>query len=280
MKYLVTGGAGFIGSHLCDSLIAKGHKVVCLDNFITGTKKNVEHLVNNDSFQLVQASVTDDLHVPKVDGIFHLASPTDPVKVREYASVTLETNIVGTSILLNAAKNQNASFLFVSSVRVFDAILTDYSYAKKIGEEICQAFINKNEDVKITRLASVYGPRMSFDDGRVIPSFVRKAIAGTDLVVYDDVDSFCYVDDAVEALYQVMVSKNEGTFDVTTEEVTRIVDLADTIVSLTNSNSKISVVDRKTDRHLLKFDVTVLPDWKHRVSLEEGLKRLITVGKN
>lgn len=275
MRYLVAGGAGFIGSHLCDNLISKEHKVICLDSFITGTKRNIEHLIDNDNFQLIQASVTEGLSIPRVDGIFHLASPTDPAKVREYASITLESNIVGTSILLNEAKNQNASFLFVSSVRVFDSVVTDYSKAKKIGEEICQSFIDAGADVKIARMCSVYGKRMMKDDSRVIPTFIRKAKAGVDLIVYDDVDSFCYVEDAVEALYQVMMSKNEGTFNVTTDEVTRIVDLANLIIKLTNSNSKISIVDRKIDRHLLKFDATMLPDWKHLMTLESGLQRLI-----
>lgn len=275
MRYLVTGGAGFIGSHLCDNLISKGHHVVCLDNFVTGSKKNIERLINNDNFQLIQASVTESLHISKVDGIFHLASPTDPVKVREYASLTLESNIVGTSILLNEAKNQNASFLFVSSVRVFDAFTTNYNKSKKIGEEICQSFIDDGADVKIARLASVYGPKMPIEDGRVIPTFIRKAKANVDLVAHDDIDSFCYVEDVVEALYQVMVSKNEGTFNVTTDETTKIVDLANLIISLTNSKSRVSIVNKSIDRYLLKFDKTMLPNWRSSISLEDGLRRMI-----
>jgi nucleoside-diphosphate-sugar epimerase len=275
MRYLIAGGAGFIGSHLCDNLISKGHHIVCLDNFITGSKKNIEHLIFNDNFQLIQSSITEDTYIPKVDGIFHLASPTDPVKVREYASLTLETNIVGTSILLNEAKNQNASFLFVSSVRVFDKAMTDYSYGKKVGEEICQAFINKNEDVKIARLSSIYGPRMPIDDGRVIPSFIRKAKANVPLVAYNDVDSFCYVEDAAEALYQAMISKNKGTFDITTGETVSIIDLANLIISLTDSKSEISVVNKRTERYLLIPDKDMLSNWQPKVSLQSGIKRMI-----
>jgi nucleoside-diphosphate-sugar epimerase len=182
MKYLVTGGAGFIGSHLCDALIARNDEVVCLDNLLTGRASNVEHLKEFYSFELVLGSVLNG-KVFDVDGIFHLASPTAPADSNKYESETLGTNSIGTRRLTEMAKHNGAKFLFVSSVKVLGECPRVHAYiqGKRLGEQI-----TLQRKGKIARLASVYGPRMRPDDSRVIPTFIARARRNDPLIVWND----------------------------------------------------------------------------------------------
>lgn len=235
MKILVTGGAGFLGSHLCERLIDSGHHVICMDNFYTGNMSNVDALQER-SFEILNQDITEPFEV-EVDQIYNLASPAAPADYKRDPDKTIKVNTVGVQNVLNLARKLDIPILQTSTVRVLDA--TDhnpYIQGKKIAEELC----GKYYKAKIARLNSTFGPRMSANDSRVIPAFIRKAQSGEDLLVYENrVDKFCYVDDTISEIIQFMNSDEFGVKELGTPWTMTILDLARLIVTITNSSSKI-----------------------------------------
>lgn len=279
MKYLVTGGAGFIGSHLCDALIAKGDEVICLDNLITGRAINVEHLKKEDRFKLIFASACNG-RVFDVDGIFHLASPTAPADSNKYEHETLGANSIGTRKLLAMAKHSGAKFLFTSSVKVLGdcSRVRAYIQGKRLGEQI-----TLEHNGKVARLASVYGPRMRPDDSRVIPTFIDLAKRGAPLVVWNDgtqIDSFCYVTDIVDGLIRFMDSDEKGVIEFGYPKGLPILWLAYHVCNISKSRSiirtgkRVEVVD-SCHKVVNIATAKALLGWEPKVSLIDGLERTI-----
>ena len=243
MKFLVTGGSGFLGSHLCDKLLAENHEVTCIDNYLTGFVKNTEHLISNSKFKLISADVINYSFNEKFDGIFHLASPTAPAQYKKNPIATLEVNTIGTSKLIKLAMEQNIPFLYVSSVRVLDNTeFNCYIEAKRVGELLCLEYHKNKANIKIAKLGSVYGPRMAKDDSRVVPVFINQALQGKEITIFGDgaqVDSFCYVSDMTEGLYKFMMSERQGVLEFGGSETITILELAYLIKRLCSSDSKI-----------------------------------------
>jgi nucleoside-diphosphate-sugar epimerase len=283
MRYLVTGGAGFIGSHLCDALVDSGHDVTCLDSLLTGRMENVDHLMSNPLFSFVHASACNGL-VFNVDGIFHLASPTAPVDSNKYEGETINVNSIGTRKLIQMAKRHRSKFLFASSVKVLGECnrVKAYIAAKRLGEKICIELGNKI-GAKVARLASVYGPRMRKDDSRVIPVFIDRATRGEPLSVWNggtQVDSFCYVSDIVDGLIRFMESEEPGVVEFGYPNGVSIISLAHIIKRLTGSQSpiykdeKIEVVEECHKVVNISAAMKIL-GWQPKVDLETGLLKMI-----
>lgn len=284
MNILVTGGAGFLGSHLCDALINKGDKVVCLDNMVTGSFKNIEHLLDNPNFKLhvcdVEAIDTFMQNNREIKAIYHLASPTAPDAINKNKEMTRRVNSIGTCRLLSFSERSGAKFLFVSSVKVCGDCerVGDYIYGKRIGEELCL-----NSGGKISRLASVYGPRMAANDSRVIPVFITKSLRKEPISLWNggsQIDSFCYVDDVVRGLISFMESYETGVIEFGAPEGISIAELSKKILSITNAEIEI-----KTSEHILVVDechkvvdisrAKQLLDWVPTISLDYGLHKTI-----
>lgn len=301
MRILVTGGAGFIGSHLCSRLLKEGHEVLCLDNFFTGRKKNIQALLANPGFELIRHDIIEPILI-EVDRIYHLACPASPVHYQYNPVKTIKTNIMGTINMLGLAKRVKARILFASTSEVYGdpamhpqkeeywgnvnpiGIRSCYDEGKRAAETLTMDYHRQNGvDVRIIRIFNTYGPTMLPDDGRVVSNFIVQALNGEDLTVYGDgsqTRSFCYVDDLVEGMVRMM-----GTDDITgpvnlgnPEEYT-IVDLARKIITMTGSKSQIAFrplpADDPTQR---RPDITLAGDvlgWKPKVSVDDGLKRTI-----
>ena len=301
MRILVTGGAGFIGSHLCSRLLKEGHEVLCLDNFFTGRKKNIQALLANPGFELIRHDIIEPILI-EVDRIYHLACPASPVHCQYNPVKTIKTNIMGTINMLGLAKRVKARILFASTSEVYGdpamhpqkeeywgnvnpiGIRSCYDEGKRAAETLTMDYHRQNGvDVRIIRIFNTYGPTMLPDDGRVVSNFIVQALNGEDLTVYGDgsqTRSFCYVDDLVEGMVRMM-----GTDDITgpvnlgnPEEYT-IVDLARKIITMTGSKSQIAFrplpADDPTQR---RPDITLAGDvlvWKPKVSVDDGLKRTI-----
>jgi dTDP-glucose 4,6-dehydratase len=281
MKYLVTGGSGFLGSHLCDKLVAENYDVVCIDNYLTSSSKNIEHLINNDRFRLIFADVTNYQFSEKFDGIFHLASPTAPAQYKKNPIATLEVNTIGTSKLIKLAMEQNIPFLYVSSVRVLDNTeLNCYIEAKRVGELLCMEYHKNKANIKIAKLGSVYGPRMEKDDSRVIPVFINRALQGKEITIFGDgtqTDSFCYVSDMIEGLYRFMVSERQGLLEFGGSETITILELAYLIKRLCSSDSKIVLGFNNSNRGRLAdiTEASAVLGWKPEININTGMLSLI-----
>jgi nucleoside-diphosphate-sugar epimerase len=277
MKYLVTGGSGFVGSHLCDKLIQEGHEVICIDNNLTSSKSNIEHLLHNNNFQYVYSDILDIRDI-ECDGIFHLASPTDPVVCKKYPLITIDVNTTGTSKLVKIAMEKGIPLLYMSSIRVKDEQQTCYSEAKRIGETYClQSNDLYGTKCKIARCSHIYGPRMAKNDGRVIPTFIRNALSNEDITVIDTVDSFCYVDDAVRGLYKFMQSEHKGVIEFCGDS-TSIVKLAEMIKKIIKSKSKIIFSTATTmKRGFADNEAEILLKWRPKISLLNGLNKMLNL---
>lgn len=232
MRYLITGGAGFLGSHLCEALLNAGHEVKCIDSGVIGGQHNVAHLMENPRFDLDYQDVCHTFDCGPIDGIFHLASPTAPAETYKHPRMTLEINSNATLKLLWMAEKYNAKFLFASSVKVKDDVNfgSTYIQGKMLGERFCD-----NGWAKVARMGNVYGPRMAKDDSRVIPTFIRNVIAGKPLSVWGDgeqIDSFCYVDDAIRALISFMDSDFDGVIEFGASYGITILNLAKTVLAV------------------------------------------------
>ena len=227
MKYLVTGATGFLGSHLCDALITAGHEVIGVDSCVIGCERNVERLKDIPNFRLEKRDVCTPFDIDRVDGIFHLASPTAPAETYKHPDMTLKVNSDCTGWLLEVAEKQGARFLFASSIKVNDrqTFGSTYIQGKILGEKFCY----ESRFAKVARLGNVYGPNMAADDSRVIPTFIRNTITRKPFNVWGDgnqVDSFCYVDDVIRGLIKFMESDHEGIIEFGSPIGVTILDLA------------------------------------------------------
>jgi nucleoside-diphosphate-sugar epimerase len=300
---LVTGGAGFIGSHLCDSLLADGHDVVALDNFITGRRQNVEHLRNNPHFELIEHDVVVEIPVNDVEQVFHLASPASPVGYLRHPIETQLTNSVGTYNVLQLAQRRNARLLFTSTSEAYGDPLVHpqpedyfgnvnpvgpracYDESKRFGESLTMEFVRQHGlDARIVRIFNTYGPRNDPQDGRVIPAFIVAAERNQSLVIYGDgsqTRSLCYVSDLVRGLRLAM--ERDGiagqVINLGNPDERTILDLAAIIVDACGSTAGIRYVDaREDDPERRCPDISrarQLLGWAPTVSLEDGLRQTI-----
>ena len=309
---LVTGGAGFIGSHLCDKLVGEGYKVYCLDNLLTGSKKNIEHLLGESNFEFVEADVTTSLPIQQFDSvsyIFHLASPASPIDYQNYSEETLLANSTGTLNVLELAKKMGAKFLLASTSEVYGDPLEHpqretyhgnvntfgpracYDESKRFAETATYVYIHKhNLDARIVRIFNTYGPRMKKDDGRVVSNFINQSLANMDLNVDGDgsqTRSFCYVSDLVDGLYKAMFTEetNAQIFNLGNPDEYTVKELAERIIGLTESKSKIEYSEnfRKDDPMRRRPDITKAKEtlgWEPKVGLEEGLQKTIEYYKS
>lgn len=292
MRYLVTGGGGFLGSNLCKKLLNEGHQVICIDNFLTSSKVNIKEFLNNENFRLIEDNVIgygiEDFNL-KFDGIFHLASPADSKTYQENLDVTREVNTIATYYLVKLALAQDIPFVYVSSVRVLDEGVESNCYveAKKIGECICRN-VSNNFKIKIARLGNVYGPNLSKEDRRVVTVFITKMLSGEDVTILGrgrQIDSFCYVDDIVDGLYKFIISSTKETIlEFGSSEIMSIKYLANIIKELTNSNSNLLFTKEKEDnkvRGIANINKTIKTlDWFPNTRLETGLIKTIEYFKN
>lgn len=306
MKILVTGGAGFLGSHLCEKLLSLGHEVICVDNFYTGAKRNVEYLLENPNFEIIRHDVTFPLYL-EVDGIFNLACPASPVHYQRNPVQTLKTSVHGAINLLGLAKRTGARVLQASTSEVYGdpavspqpesywgnvnpiGIRACYDEGKRAAETLFFDYHRQyGVDIRVARIFNTYGPRMAMDDGRVVSNFIVQALKNEDLTVYGDgsqVRSFCYVDDLIAGLVSLFFS--ERTFEpinLGNPMPINMVDLAKEIISMTNSRSQILYQPLPSDD-----PITREPDsrkareilgWEPKISRKIGLVRTIEYFKN
>ena len=301
MRILITGAAGFLGSHLCDRFRREGHSVVAIDNYITGTPENLAHLLG-DGFELVQHDVTEYVHVPGVlDGILHFASPASPTDYLELPIQTLKVGSLGTHKALGLAKAKQARFLLASTSEVYGDPLVHpqpesywgnvnpigprgvYDEAKRFAEALTMAYRRAHGvDTRIVRIFNTYGPRMRPGDGRVVSNFIVQALRGEPLTVYGDggqTRSFCYVSDEVEGIYRLFMSDITGPVNIGNPDEFRVGELADLVLELTGSSSEIRHLPLpEDDPKVRQPDITrarELLDWEPQVPLREGLARTI-----
>ncbi len=302
-RSLVTGGAGFLGSHLCDRLLAEGHRVVCLDTFLTGTPRNIAHMIKNPKFRLVRHDVTKDYHISgPLDHVLHFASAASPVDYAQYGIKTLKANALGTHKMLGVARAKRARFVLASTSEVYgdpevnpqpetyvghvDPIgpRSMYDEGKRFAEALSMAYRNEHGvDVKIARIFNVYGPRMRLDDGRVIPSFLAHALRGEPIPVNGDgsqTRSFCYVDDLVEGIWRLLNSDVGIPVNLGNPDERSILELAKLVLKVTHRNVGIRWRPLPADDPRVRCpDITrarKFLHWEPKVELEEGLRRTAT----
>ncbi len=312
MKILVAGGAGFIGSHLCEKLLKKGNRVFCVDNLLTGNLKNIEPFLKNKKFKFWQWDVTQKptqkMAVEKFDAIFHLASPASPnpespLSYLHYPAETLFANSLGTFNLLELANQDKAKFLFASTSEIYgdpkispqpetywgnvnpNGIRSCYDEAKRFGEAMTMVFVRKFKvNARIVRIFNTYGPKMDKKDGRVVVNFINQILEKKPLTVYGQgkqTRSFCYIDDTVEGLMSAMfkVETSGEIFNIGNDEEYTILELAKMIIKLFDNGSKIIYeplpVDDPTNRCPDIAKAKKILDWKPKVSLKEGLLKTV-----
>lgn len=301
-KVLVTGGAGFVGSHLCERLLRDGCEVVCLDNYFTGQKKNVVHLLENPYFELVRHDVTQPFYI-EVDEIYNLACPASPIHYQYNAIKTIKTSVMGAVNMLGLAKRIKAKILQASTSEVYGdpqihpQVEGYWGHVNPIGERSCYdegkraaetLFVNYNKQnnvkIKIIRIFNTYGPRMHPNDGRVVSNFIVQALQGKDITIYGDglqTRSFQYVDDLIEGMIRMMATRDDftGPVNIGNPNEFTILELAEKIIKLTGSTSKIvrmplpsdDPTQRQPNIDLAKKEL----DWSPKVQLEEGLIKTI-----
>lgn len=307
---LVTGGAGFIGSHFCDLLLKKGYEVVCFDNLITGSKKNIEHLINNPSFKFIEADISrpSGFQLSTISHLFHLASPASPLDYQNHPEETLLANSLGTLNVLKLAQKTGAKVLIASTSEIYGdpkehpqketywgntnsfGPRACYDESKRFAEAATYVYLQKyGLDARIIRIFNTYGPRMQKDDGRVISNFINQAIEEKPLTIYGDgtqTRSFCFVTDMVEGIYQAMFAdKTKGEiFNLGNPEEYSVKDLAQKILILTKSKSKIVFKDLPPDDPKQRQpDIAKAKkylDWEPKVSVGTGLKKTIEYYKS
>jgi len=301
-KTLVTGGAGFLGSHLCERLLRDGNEVVCLDNYFTGQKQNVVHLMENPYFELIRHDVTMPFFI-EVDELYNLACPASPVHYQYNAIKTVKTSIMGAINMLGLAKRIKAKILQASTSEVYGdpdihpQLESYWGHVNPIGPRACYdagkraaetLFVNyhrqNNVRIKIMRIFNTYGPRMHPNDGRVVSNFIVQAIKGTDITIYGDgsqTRSFCFVDDLIDGMIRLMNSREEftGPVNIGNPNEFTISELAKMIIRLTGSKSKLVYLplpaddpsQRQPNIDLARQEL----DWEPKIPLEEGLKKTI-----
>jgi len=302
MRVLITGGAGFLGSHLCDYLLAKGHQVIALDNLITGKVVNIAHLAGNKHFQFIKQDVTEYLYLKgKIDYILHFASPASPVDYQKYPIQTLKVGSLGTHKALGLAREKKAKFLLASTSEVYgDPQVSPqkedywgnvnslgprgmYDEAKRFAEALTMAYHRYHKiDTRIARIFNSYGPRMRKDDGRVVPTFINQALRGQPLTVFGDgsqTRSFCYVLDLVEGIYKLMVSEINEPVNLGSPDEMSILDFARLVLEITCSQSRITYKPLpENDPRVRRPDISRARKylkWQPKVELREGLKETL-----
>jgi len=306
MRVLITGGAGFIGSHLCDRLLVEGHEVIAMDNLITGSIANIEHLAGRDDFLFIKHDVTNYITIDgPLDGILHLASLPSPVDYLQEPIKTLKVGALGTHKTLGLARAKSARYLLASTSEVYGDPQVHpqpesywghvnpvgprgvYDESKRFAEAMVMAYHwHHGIDTRIARIFNTYGSRMRLDDGRVVPNFIGQALRGEPLTVYGDgsqTRAFCYIDDMVEGLYRLLMSDEITPVNLGNPQEMTILQLAHKVLEITGSASELTFVYPKDER--IKDDPQVRrPDiskarrvlsWEPRVPLEEGLRRTV-----
>ncbi len=306
MRILVTGGAGFIGSHLCDRLIAEGHTVVCLDSLFSGSEKNIAHLETHPNFTFVKHDIVDEFFWPDhIDQVYNLACPASPRKYQENSVRTIKTNTIGLINMLGLARKHGALLLQASTSEVYGdpeihpqpesyrgnvncfGPRACYDEGKRVAEALCYDYHRMHGmPVKIVRIFNTYGPRMAFDDGRVVSNFLIQALRGDNITIYgtgSQTRSFCYVDDLVEGLMRMMNASPTffGPVNLGNPDEHTVRDLAETVIRLTGSKSTLVTEPLPQDDPKQRCpDITLakkeLNGWQPSVSLEVGLKKTMS----
>ncbi len=299
-RILITGGAGFIGSHLCEKLLNKNNYVICLDNFFTGSRKNIEPFLDNPNFELIEHDIVKPLYID-VDRIYNLACPASPVHYQYNAIKTVKTNVLGVINMLGIAKRTGARILQASTSEIYGnplihpqdekywgnvntiGIRSCYDEGKRIAETLMMDYHRQHcVDIRIIRIFNTYGPNMALNDGRVISNFILQALKSEDITIYGDgsqTRSFCYIEDLLNGITALMESDYKMPVNVGNDEEFTILELAEKIIQLTNSNSKIihkplpsdDPIKRKPDLTVAKKEL----NYKPTIKLEDGLTKTI-----
>ncbi|PKK92349.1 MAG: NAD-dependent dehydratase [Candidatus Wallbacteria bacterium HGW-Wallbacteria-1] len=299
---VVTGGAGFIGSHLCDALIESGRKVICIDNLLTGSAENIDHLLGNDNFLFIKHDVTNYIHVSgSVDVIYHFASPASPIDYLELPIQTLKVGALGTHKVLGLAREKGARFLLASTSEVYgDPEIHPqpesywgnvnpigprgvYDEAKRFAEAITMAYHRYHGvDTKIIRIFNTYGPRMRAGDGRVVPAFINQALRNEDITIFGDGNqtrSFCYVSDLIRGILKMGDSDQEGPINLGNPAEMTIGQFADTLTDIIGSKSKKVYRELPVDDPKVRQpDITkakMILQWNPEIALRQGLEKTI-----
>ena len=297
-RILITGGAGFLGSHLCDKFIGKGYEVICMDNLITGSTDNIAHLIGNDHFRFIHHDVTEYMYIDgELDAILHFASPASPVDYLRFPIQTLKVGSLGTHKALGLAKAKKARFLLASTSEVYGDPLIHpqeesywgnvnpvgirgvYDEAKRFAEAMTMAYHRYHGlETRIVRIFNTYGPRMRIEDGRAIPAFMSQALRGEELTVFGDgsqTRSVCYVDDLVEGIYQLLLSDERDPVNIGNPDELSMLELAKEILEISGSSSTIVYKDLpQDDPKVRQPDITraqTLLKWQPKVQRREGL---------
>lgn len=299
-RILVTGGAGFIGSHLCERLLNEGHYVICLDNFFTGSKDNVSHLVGNNNFELIEHDITEPFFA-EVDEIYNLACPASPVHYQFDPVKTMKTSVLGIINMLELAKKCNARILQASTSEVYGdpkvhpqqedywgnvnpvGLRSCYDEGKRAAETLMMDYHRyEGVDVRIVRIFNTYGPKMDKNDGRVVSNFIVQALQGEDITVYGDGNqtrSFCYVDDLVDGIMKLMASDYIGPVNIGNNSERTILDFAQMIIEMTGSESKLVYKELPSDDPMQrKPDLTLANEklnWQSTTDIIVGIAKTI-----
>lgn len=300
-RILITGGAGFIGSHLCEKLLKEGNEVISVDNYFTGRKKNIQHLLKNPNFEMVRHDIVKDYRI-EVDQIYNFACPASPVHYQYNAISTIKTNVMGTMNMLGLAKKAKARILQASTSEVYGnplehpqketywgnvntiGIRSCYDEGKRISETLCFDYNRQHKvDIRVIRIFNTYGPRMLANDGRVVSNFIVQALSGKDITIYGDgsqTRSFCYVDDLVNGIVSMMNQDSfQGPVNLGNSDEFTVKELAELVIKLTKSKSKIIYNPLPQDDPARRRpDLTLAKEklgYKFTVPLVEGLKRTI-----
>ena len=299
---IITGGAGFLGSHICDKLLQENINVICIDNLLTGTLDNIEHLFENPKFKFIKHDVTNFIHVPgKVDYVLHFASPASPIDYLKLPIQTLKVGSLGTHKALGLAKEKNAVFLLASTSEVYGDPEVNpqsedywgnvnpigprgvYDEAKRFAEAMTMAYQRyHNVETRIVRIFNTYGPRMRLDDGRALPTFVSQALTGKDITVFGDgsqTRSFCYVTDLIDGIYKLLLSDIKTPVNIGNPSEITIKQFAEEVIAFTKSKSRIVYKPiPEDDPQIRRPDISKakkLLGWKPHVNREEGLIKTI-----
>ena len=299
LNVVITGGAGFLGSHLCDKFINEGFNVICIDDLITGNTDNISHLAGNENFSFIKHDITNYIFIPgKVDYILHFASPASPIDYLKLPIQTLKVGLLGTHKVLGLAKEKNARMLLASTSEIYgDPDIHPqkedywgnvnpigprgvYDEAKRFAEAITMAYHRYHHlDTRIARIFNTYGPRMRLDDGRALPTFVGQALRGGDITVFGDglqTRSFCYVSDLVDGIFKLLLSNEINPVNIGNPDEITIKQFAEEVIKLTGTKSKI--VNKplpEDDPKVRQPDITKAYEilgWSPKIGREEGLK--------
>jgi UDP-glucuronate decarboxylase len=300
MRILVTGGAGFIGSHLIDRLMNDGHEVICLDNFYTGKKHNLRQWLDHPNFELIRHDITEPIRL-EVDQVYHLACPASPVHYQYNPIKTVKTNVIGTLNMLGLAKRVKARFLLASTSEVYGdpevhpqtedyrgsvnpiGIRSCYDEGKRMAETLAFDYHRENKvDIRVARIFNTYGPRMLENDGRVVSNFVAQALRGIPLTIYGEgqqTRSFCYVSDLVNGLMRLMNGEHTGPINLGNPDEYTILELAQAVQNLINPDAEIKFEPLPADDpRRRRPDITkaqTLLNWEPTIPLQDGLKLMI-----